>query len=137
MPPRLSLSLLVDDPDRVLAFWHRLGLATGEAPPAMGGPQGLRLVRASAEAAEPGGRTGIVLAVEVDSRDEVDAIVSAAVSAGGLDAGVVEDLGGRYVRAFADPEGTVWLAVWDAGAGLHDPREARIHATTTETEQDA
>lgn len=60
----------------------------------------------------------VLFALSHDSRDEVDAIVDAASSAGGkADVREIMDLGWLYNRAFADPDGHVFEVVWmDAGA---------------------
>jgi hypothetical protein len=55
----------------------------------------------------------VLLALTRDSRDEVDAIAKAAASAGGkADVRAVMDMGWLYNRAFADPDGHVFEAVW-------------------------
>jgi predicted lactoylglutathione lyase len=60
----------------------------------------------------------VLFALSRDSRDEVDAIAEAAPAAGGkADVRDVMDLGWLYNRAFSDPDGHVFEAVWmDAGA---------------------
>jgi hypothetical protein len=55
----------------------------------------------------------VLIALTRDSRSEVDAMVTAAVAAGGnADVRDVMDLGWLYNRAFADPDGHVFEAVW-------------------------
>ena len=55
----------------------------------------------------------VLLALTRDSRDEVNAIAEAAGSAGGrADVRAVMDMGWLYNRAFADPDGHVFEAVW-------------------------
>jgi uncharacterized protein len=55
----------------------------------------------------------VLLALTRDSRDDVDAIAEAAASAGGkADVREVMDMGWMYNRAFADPDGHVFEAVW-------------------------
>ena len=55
----------------------------------------------------------VLLALTRDSRDDVNAIADAAASAGGLaDIRKVMDLGWLYNRAFANPDGHVFEAVW-------------------------
>lgn len=55
----------------------------------------------------------MLLALACDSRAEVDAITEAAASAGGkTDIREVMDMGWLYNRAFADPDGHVFEAVW-------------------------
>jgi predicted lactoylglutathione lyase len=55
----------------------------------------------------------VLLALTRDSRDEVNAIAEAAASSGGsADVRAVMDMGWLYNRAFADPDGHVFEAVW-------------------------
>jgi predicted lactoylglutathione lyase len=55
----------------------------------------------------------VLLAMTRDSRADVDAIVKAAVSAGGkADIRSAMDLGWLYNRSFADPDGHLFEAVW-------------------------
>jgi hypothetical protein len=55
----------------------------------------------------------VLLALTRDSHDDVDAIAEAAASAGGkTDVREVMDMGWMYNRAFADPDGHVFEAVW-------------------------
>lgn len=55
----------------------------------------------------------VLLAVTRDSRAEVDAIAEAAAAAGGrADVRAPSDLGWLYNRAFEDPDGHVFEAVW-------------------------
>lgn len=55
----------------------------------------------------------VLFALTRDARHEVDAIATAAASAGGrADVREAMDLGWLYNRAFADPDGHVFEAVW-------------------------
>lgn len=55
----------------------------------------------------------VLLALTRDSRDDVNAIAEAAASAGGkADVREVMDMGWLYNRAFADPDGHVFEAIW-------------------------
>lgn len=55
----------------------------------------------------------VLLALTRDSREEVDAIVQAAGAAGGeADVRDPVDFGWMFNRAFADPDGHVFEAVW-------------------------
>jgi len=55
----------------------------------------------------------VLLALTRDSRGDVNAIVEAAASAGGkADVREIMDLGWLYNRAFADPDGHVFEALW-------------------------
>ncbi len=57
--------------------------------------------------------TGFLAALTRDSREEVDAIVEAAAAAGGkADPRPAMDMGWMYNRAFEDPDGHTFEAVW-------------------------
>jgi predicted lactoylglutathione lyase len=49
--------------------------------------------------------SAVLLALALDSREEVDAITEAAIAAGGREAHDPEDHGFMYSRAFEDPDG--------------------------------
>ena len=54
-----------------------------------------------------------LIAISADSRDEVDAVVGRAGSAGGaVDPNPVQDHGFMYGRSFEDPDGHVWEVFW-------------------------
>ncbi|MEQ1954356.1 VOC family protein [Mesorhizobium sp. CN2-181] len=54
-----------------------------------------------------------MIAVSADSRDEVDAVVGRAGSAGGVvDPNPQQDYGFMYGRSFEDPDGHVWEVMW-------------------------
>lgn len=56
---------------------------------------------------------GALIALSRDSRTDVDAITEAAASAGGkADVRERQDMGFMYGRAFEDPDGHVFEAVW-------------------------
>ena len=55
----------------------------------------------------------VALCVNLDSREEVDAITEAAGKAGGAaDISPAQDYGFMYQRSFEDPDGHVWEPVW-------------------------
>ncbi|MBY5820301.1 VOC family protein [Rhizobium leguminosarum] len=55
----------------------------------------------------------MLIALTMDSREEVDAIVEAAAAAGGkADPRPPTDMGWLYNRAFEDPDGHIFEAVW-------------------------
>jgi predicted lactoylglutathione lyase len=54
-----------------------------------------------------------MIAISADSRDEVDAVVGRAGSAGGkVDPNPSQDYGFMYGRSFEDPDGHVWEVTW-------------------------
>src|SRR5215510_7911020 len=60
----------------------------------------------------------VLLCISRDSRKSVDAIVEAAVKAGGtVNPTPVQDFGVLYCRSFEDVDGHIWEAIWmDAAA---------------------
>ena len=57
--------------------------------------------------------SGMMIALSRDSREEVDAMVEAAGSAGGTkDPHQAQDMGFMYMRTFADPDGHVFEPMW-------------------------
>ena len=66
--------------------------------------------------------SGMLLALALDSRADVDAITAAAVAAGGAELHDPEDLGFMYSRAFADPDGHGFGPFWmDPVAAANGP----------------
>lgn len=60
--------------------------------------------------------TEVLLALQVESREEADALLSRALASGGGKAREPEDHGFMYAVSFEDPDGHVWEAFWmDAG----------------------
>ncbi|TWI80240.1 hypothetical protein IQ13_2912 [Lacibacter cauensis] len=55
-----------------------------------------------------GSSTQVILAVEVESREKVDAIVQAALANGGTRYREAADHGWMYYDSFADPDGHQW-----------------------------
>ena len=61
----------------------------------------------------PTGSSEVCLAITVDSRAEVDALVAAGAAAGGTaDANPPEDHGFMYQRTLLDPDGHIWEPFW-------------------------
>lgn len=63
------------------------------------------------EIVDPRRSAQVVVAFSVGSRQEVDALVDKASSAGGAEYREPMDLGWLYGRAFLDPDGHVWEAL--------------------------
>lgn len=61
----------------------------------------------------PPGSSEVSLAITVDSRAEVDALVAAGAAAGGTaDANPPENHGLMYQRTLLDPDGHIWEPFW-------------------------
>lgn len=55
----------------------------------------------------------VLIAVSEESREEVDAVVGRAGSAGGvMDPNPKQDYGFMYGRSFEDPDGHIWEVTW-------------------------
>ncbi len=52
--------------------------------------------------------TEVLVALSCESQAEVDAMMAAALAAGGLEPRPAQDHGFMYSRAFADPDGHIW-----------------------------
>ena len=61
----------------------------------------------------PAGSSEVSLALALDSREAVDAMIEAAAANGGTgDANPVQELGFMYGRDLTDPDGHVWGPFW-------------------------
>ncbi|WDR01819.1 VOC family protein [Devosia algicola] len=54
----------------------------------------------------------VLIALNRDSRAEVDGFVDKAIAAGGTEPRPLQDLGFMYSRAFADLDGHIWEIIW-------------------------
>lgn len=131
MEPRISLVTLgVADVARARSFYEALGWRGQEVEETVffqAGGQAVVLWSRAKLAADAGieddGASfgGIVLAHNVRSADEVDAVVSAAAAAG---AEVTRSPGatfyGGYAGCFRDPDGHVWEVAWNPGFPLDE-----------------
>jgi predicted lactoylglutathione lyase len=64
------------------------------------------------EIGEPWDQTSAMFALSVDSRAEVDDMVSKAIAAGGAPAAEPQDHGFMYGSSFYDPDGHHWEVFW-------------------------
>jgi uncharacterized protein len=134
IPPRLSVVTVgARDVAAQRAFYERLGW-TSNSPPGdfaafpLGGAV-FTLYDAATLAEEAGNHTapapltfsGVTLAINVDEKDDVDAVIVAAGEAGATVTAepVTRDWGGRS-GYFADPEGNVWEVAWLPNATFDD-----------------
>ncbi|MCA9635556.1 MAG: glyoxalase/bleomycin resistance/extradiol dioxygenase family protein [Myxococcales bacterium] len=68
---------------------------------------------------DPRASVGGLYCISQANRAAVDALVDQALAIGGSPAGVRQDHGFMYSRAFADPDGHVWEVMWmDVEAAL-------------------
>jgi uncharacterized protein len=126
MEPRISLITIgVGDLARSKAFYTKLGFVASSVGGAevvflQAGPAALCLFPRESLAcdadvsAEGSGFRGIAIAHNVREKDEVDAVMAEAVSAGATIAKAAHDAvwGGRS-GYFADPDGHLWEVAWN------------------------
>ena len=67
---------------------------------------------ASRPTADAQATTGAMFAISADSRAEVDALLAAALTAGGTPAGAPQDHGFMYAQDFYDLDGHHWEVFW-------------------------
>ena len=70
------------------------------------------------ELADPTRYVQSLVAIQFDDKQEVDAIVEAALANGGGEPHPPEDMGFMYQRAFSDPDGHGWGPFWMDPAGI-------------------
>ena len=61
-----------------------------------------------------------LLAINFDSRAEVDDLLARGIAKGGTEPRPVQDLGFMYSRALADPDGHIWEPFWMDPAAAED-----------------
>ena len=130
MEQRISLITLgVADVSRARTFYERLGWRGQESEETVffqAGSMALILWGrakladdSGVEDAAPGGFDGVVLAHNVRSRAEVDAVLADAARAGaGISQSARETFYGGYAGCFRDPDGHVWEVAWNPGFTL-------------------
>ncbi len=64
------------------------------------------------EVGDPSQATSVLNCLSAGSREEVDAMVAAAIEAGGKPWQPAQDSGFMYGGSFADPDGNVWEVMW-------------------------
>lgn len=129
-PPRavqgVFVNLPVADLARSRAFFSALGFALDprfsddSAACVVLGPQHFAMLISHARFADFSARPiadavaacEVLVALQLDSRDAVDAVADAAIAHGGSAFRPVEDHGFMYCRAICDPDGHVWEPFW-------------------------
>ncbi len=123
---KLFVSMPVADLQRSVVFFEALGFAfdprfTGDGATCLliGEDAYAMLLTherfagfATLPVSDPRVAAGVGLAFSVDSRAAVDAMIEAALAAGGAHAGETQDHGFMLSRSFADLDGHVWDAFW-------------------------
>ena len=126
MPRMCFINLPVADLPRAMAFYAALGFVneprfTDETAAAMQWSETIVVMLLTHEKwrgfttrpiPDPGS-SEVMLCLNRDSRDEVNAMVDLAGANGGtVDINPPQDLGFMMSRAFADPDGHVWEPMW-------------------------
>lgn len=65
--------------------------------------------------------TEAIIAISVDSREGVDALVGQALEAGARPSGEPMDEGFMYGRSFEDPDGHLWEVIWMDPSTIEQP----------------
>ncbi|WP_210394681.1 VOC family protein [Motiliproteus sediminis] len=125
MDPRISMITLgVDDLERSVAFYQRLGWPRMDSPPNVAfftlngswlGLYGRQALAEDAGVSSAGeGFAGFALAHNVGSEQEVDAVMAVAVAAGARQVKVPQPVfWGGYSGYFADPDGYLWEVAYN------------------------
>ena len=126
MPKAIYVNLAVSDLERSMEFFEALGftfnpqftndeaaaLVISETIYAMlHTPQSIRRFTTK-EIADAQKTTEVLLALQVDSREQVDEFMGRVFSAQGREQREAEDYGFMYSRAFEDPDGHIWEVFW-------------------------
>lgn len=128
----LYINVPVADLERSRRFYEALGFAIDPdfsnddaVAVIVGGQQGLMLLRreffatfTSKAICDAKQALQCLIAVQLDSREDVDAITQAAIDNGGSEAHDAEDHGFMYQRAFHDPDGHGWGPFWMDASGI-------------------
>ena len=142
---KLFVNLAVDDLDRSVEFFARLGFSfdprfTDESATCMligGDAYAMLLTKprfadfTTNETCDSRSQTEAILAVTADSREQVDQLTETALEAGGTPAAEPMDQGFMYGRSFHDPDGHHWEVFW------MDPRAAEEGPPATDAASSA
>jgi uncharacterized protein len=123
---KLFVNLAVEDLDRSIEFFARLGfefeeaftdatatcMLIGEDAYAMLLVKSRFAEFANKQMCDPSTHAETILGISADTRESVDELVDTALVAGGRSAGEPQDHGFMYSRSFHDPDGHHWEVVW-------------------------
>ena len=123
---KLFVNLAVEDLDRSIAFFTKLGFEFDEAfadPTATcmligEDAYAMLLVKsrfaefANKQMCDPSTHAETILGISAETYESVDELVATALEAGGTSAGEPQDHGFMYSRSFHDPDGHHWEVVW-------------------------
>lgn len=131
MSRKIFVNLAVEDLPRAMEFWGALGFAfdsqftddnaacmvVSETINVMLLTQAMFRSFTHRDLADPHRETEGLYAITCESRDEVDAMVGAALAHGGRPAMPAQDHGFMYGWSFYDPDGHHWEPFWMDPAG--------------------
>ena len=126
MPSKIFVNLPVKDLDKSKAFFGKLGYTfnpqfTDETAACMvisDDIYSMLLTEAKFKEfskkpiADAHKTTEVLIALSMDSKDEVNRVVDAAIKAGGREARDPQDYGFMFLRSFSDLDGHVWEILW-------------------------
>ena len=134
-PRKIFVNLAVDDLDRSVEFFTKLGFEfdprfTDETATCMIVSDEafvMLLVKdrfkdfTKKELADPASQTEAIVALSAASREEVDEFADAALEAGGRSANDPLEFDFRYGRSFQDPDGHLWEVIWMDMSAVPEP----------------
>ena len=122
---QIFVNLPIDDQATTKAFWTALGYSFNadfsddnalalEIGPGINAMllSRTRFAEFATRPTSDGSSTEVILALGVESREEVDRVAEAALANGGGKAQDPQDHGFMYGRSFVDPDGHHWEVVW-------------------------
>jgi predicted lactoylglutathione lyase len=126
MPSKIFVNLPVKDLDKSKAFFGKLGYtfnaqftdATAACMVITDDIYAMLLTEAKFKEfskkpiADAHKTTEVLIALSMDSKDEVNRVVDAAIKGGGSEARDPQDYGFMFLRSFNDPDGHVWEILW-------------------------
>jgi predicted lactoylglutathione lyase len=122
MPRMIFPNLPVQDVDRAIAFFSALGFSFNSqftdhnaACMVVNDLASVMLLKrefyatfTNRQIIDTSTHSGCILAIEVGSREEVDAMMEKALASGATEANPPKDYGFMYQRSFHDPDGNHW-----------------------------
>ena len=126
MPSKIFVNLPVKDLDKSKAFFGKLGYtfnaqftdATAACMVITDDIYAMLLTEAKFKEfskkpiADAHKTTEVLVALSMDSRDEVNRVVDAAIKGGGSEARDPQDYGFMFLRSFNDLDGHIWEILW-------------------------
>jgi uncharacterized protein len=126
MPSKIFVNLPVKDLDKSKAFFSKLGYtfnaqftdATAACMVITNDIYAMLLTEAKFKEfikkpiADAHKTTEVLIALSMDSKDDVSRVVDAALKAGGSEARDSQDYGFMFLRSFSDLDGHIWEIFW-------------------------